>query len=135
MVQANSTSDIEELLKLAEAKPEVKIRFEDTEVEKFILEMKITAGETKVPTYTIFYKYVLWKKKRGMLSRNAFFRQFQKHFEKTPTDDGIAYRLNPDQFDLTTDGYFKARNQLRRERYDRKKKNKKKQSKEHQPKP
>lgn len=127
MARQNSQADeIEELLQIAEAKPEVKVKFEDTEVEQFIHECKIVKGETKVPTQVIYLTYTEWRKKKKLKHRNHFFIQFKKHFENKLIEGGQSYLLNPEPFDLTQEGYFRAMKQLRRERYERKKKNKKK---------
>lgn len=124
MVQDNSTDNIEELLKIAESGSE-KVRFANTEVEKFIHECGITDGDTKVPTYTIYYHYYLWKNKKKTMSRRRFFLQFKKHFERIQTSDGKGYLLNSEPFDLSVEGFFKARALLRRERHVKEKAKKK----------
>ena len=131
MAQHN-LDNIEALMDIAEKKPaksEKPIKFEDTEVEKFIYECNISEGDKKISTYTIYYNYYVWKKnKRKLMTRRAFFLQFMKHFKNIPTDDGRGYLLNEDPFDLTAEGFFKARSLLRRERHARKQKIQKKSS-------
>lgn len=113
--------DINKLLEIAESGDE-KVRFANTEVEKFIHEMGIESGDTKVPTYTVYYHYYIWKKKRNAMSRVAFFRRFKPHFKQYHHGDTKGYLLNAEPFDLTTMGFFKARALLRRERDVRKRK-------------
>jgi len=121
MAHPNLQDDVEALLKLAESSTE-KVKFEDTEVEKFINECSIISGDTKVATYIVYYKYYKWKvNKRKLKARCPFFKQFKKHFENVQTDDGRGYLLNPEPFDISQEGYFKARALLRRERDGRKK--------------
>lgn len=121
---AQKDFDVDKLLEIAESGTE-KVRFANTEVEKFIHECGITSGDTRVPTYTIYYHYWLWKKKKKTMTRRRFFLQFKKHFERIQTNDGKGYLLNAEPFDLTTTGYFKARALLRRERHVKEKAKKK----------
>jgi hypothetical protein len=103
------------------------IKHDDPEVLQFIEELGITSGTAKVPTYTLYYTYVLWRDKRKKLSRLLFFRETAKHFERVQGKGTNNYLLNAEPFDLTPEGFFAARAQLRRERYAKeKRKNKKK---------
>lgn len=121
MAHQNFEDDIEKLLEIAESSNE-KVQFDNNEVVEYINEHNIEPGDTKVPGYIIYYHY--WnqlKNKRTRLTRRIFFRYFKNHFEKKPTTDGAGYLLNPEPFDMTVGGYFKARGLLRRERNGRKK--------------
>jgi len=124
------TDDIDKLLELAESSTE-KVKFEDTEVEQYLSENGIKAGEGKIPTYVIYYHYYLWKtNKRKLVPRRSFLLQLNKHFEKTSGlyNEGKRYLLDPEPFDMSQTGYFKARALLRRERDGRKKEKSKQQT-------
>lgn len=121
MAHQDSTIDLDKLLEIAESSEE-PVKFEDTEAEKYIAAEGIESGDKRIPTFTIYYHYHCWNKnKKKLLTRRKFFLQFKKHFQSIQTSDGKAYLLNPEPFDLTREGYFKARALLRRERSVRKK--------------
>lgn len=122
MAQHTSDKDIQKLLEIAESSSE-PVKFEDTDVELYIRECAIEAGETLIPTYMIYHNYVIWCRNvsKKPYTRNKFFRQFRKHFEFKKTSNGNEYFLNPDEFDLSQQGYFRARALLRKERDAQKK--------------
>ena len=122
MAQRTSDKEIEMLLEIAESSTEV-VKFEDTVVEQYMREAGIEKGTAKIPTYMIFYDYALWCRNSGKkpISRNKFFKQFRIHFDYKRTSNGNEYLLNPDGFDLSQRGYFRARALLRKERDVRKK--------------
>ena len=116
----DSITDIDSLLNIASAPKPKKIKKEDPEVLNFINEVGIKSGKTRVPTYIIYYRYTLWKKNK-LKTRKLFFKHFAIHFKKTQVHHGVGYLLNGDPFDLTPQGFFKARALLRKERHDRQK--------------
>jgi len=121
MEHHNLQDDIEELLKIAESS-KTPVKHDNTGAEIYIRDFEIKSGETKVSTYIIYYHY--WsnlKNKTKLMSRRAFFIQFKKYFERVQTSDGKGYLLDPEPYDLTVQGFFKARALLRRERNGRKK--------------
>lgn len=122
MVPPKSQNEIDKLLEIATKVTPVKVKKPKTnpEIDQFIQELKIIAGKSKVPTSIIYYHYFAWKKIR-LISRKKFLSYFKTKFEKTRTDHGIGYLLNPKPFDLSPQGFFKARALLRRERDERKK--------------
>lgn len=118
-----SPDNIENLLELA-SKPivkKVKKQKEYPEIDKFITENNITSGKKRVPSSIVYYKYYLWKQTRLIPSRK-FFNYFKTKFEKTKTDHGIGFLLNPKDFDLTPIGFFRARAFLRKQREEQDKK-------------
>lgn len=120
MKKPDETTDIDKLMEIATSSSE-KVEFEDTEVEKFIHDFGIQAGDTRVPTYTIYYHYDVWRKQRKRRGRKTFFNQFNKHFEKIKDTYGMVYMLDPEPFDMTPEGYFKARKLVRKEKNARRK--------------
>jgi hypothetical protein len=122
----SNNDDIQKLLEIATSSNE-PIKHDNPEVLQFIEELGITSGTAKVPTYTLYYTYVLWRDKRKKLNRPTFFKETAKYFDRVQGSGTNNYLLNAEPFDLTTEGFFAARAQLRRERYAKeKKKNKKK---------
>lgn len=109
--------DLDTLLDIASAPKLKKVKPKKTypEIDTFISEFKIEAGKKKIPTYVIYYKYYLWKK-QARIPRLKFLQYFKTKFQKIKTDDGMGFLLNPKPFDLTPQGYFKARAILRNER-------------------
>lgn len=129
MAHPKLTNELKKLLELAESSNE-KVKFEDTEIEQYIHENNIEKGTVKISSDLIYYSYYRWKLfKKDRISRRKFFVQFKKHFEGVRTSYGKGYLLNPEPFDLTQEGYFRARALLRRERDVRKKVKEKKSKK------
>lgn len=121
MARPTSTTNIDRLLELA-SKPKaekVKKKKENPEIDKFILENKITSGKKRIPSTIVYYKYYLWKQTR-LIPRKKFLDYFKTKFEKTRTDHGIGFFLNPKEFDLTPVGFFRARAFLRKQREEEK---------------
>lgn len=114
--------DLDKLLELAVTPKVKKVKPKKTypEIDTFISEFKIEAGKKKIPTYIIYYKYYLWKQ-QARIPRLKFITYLKTKFQKIKTDDGMGFLLNPKPFDLTPQGFFKARAILRRERDERKK--------------
>lgn len=123
MAQRNSNEDIDKLLEIASAPKVRKVKPIKTnpEIDKFIADSVILPGKTRVPTYMVYYRYYLWKKIK-LVPRLKFINYLKTKFEKTRTDDGVGFLLNPKGFDLTPQGFFRARAHLRRERDEKQKK-------------
>lgn len=123
MAHQDSITDkeLEKLLEIAERPKEKKqVIQKDTDVERYIKKFEIKEGDTFVAGYIIYYHY--WKsKQRDRMSRVAFFRRFAKYFNSIYKQRAKGYMLDPEPYDLTTEGYFKARALLRREKYERQK--------------
>jgi len=121
-INMKGKDDLDKLLELASAKPKVQEKKPQSnpEIDKFIQELNILAGKKKVPTYVVYYSYYLWKKTR-LIPRRKFINYFKTKFEKIKTDDGIGFLLNAKSFDLTPQGFFKARALLRKEQHEQKK--------------
>jgi len=108
------------------SKEKITYKKHNPEVIRFINECNVERGGTRVMTYMIYYRYYRWKtNKRNMVSRTAFFLEFAKHFDRKRVGDGRVYLVNPEPFDLSTEGFFAARALLRRERDVRKQKKEK----------
>lgn len=119
MVPHNSDDDeIAKLLEIAST-PKKKITKTNPEIDDFIFENNILAGKKKIPSYIVYYRYFLCKKTRERIPRLKFLHYFGTKFTKTKTDDGMGYLLNPKGFDLTPQGFFRARAFLRKEKYDK----------------
>jgi len=116
--------EIDKLLEIASQPKERKVKKQKTnpEIDEFINIHTITEGTKRIPSYIVYYRYYLWKKIR-LINRKKFFNYFKTKFTKTKTDDGIGYLLNPKGFDLTPEGFFRARAFLRKERDEQKKEN------------
>lgn len=123
MARPTSTTNIDKLLELASQPKAEKVKKpkENPEIDKFILENNITSGKKRIPSTIIYYKYYLWKQTR-LIPRRKFFNYFKTKFEKTQTDHGIGFLLNPKEFDLTPAGFFRARAFLRKQREEEKSK-------------
>lgn len=107
-------NDIDKLLELAES-ANVFNKHKKPDVEKYIKKYSIEDGEHFIPCFLIYYHYRCWKKK-DYLTKITFFKSFSKFY--SPKHDGTqqGYKLNPAPFDITQEGYFKARAFLRKER-------------------
>lgn len=115
--------DLDSLLELAADKPKKKRVRKVTQikdVDEFIAANKIVSGRTKVPTDLIYFHYFLWKKTR-LVNRTEFFRYFKTKFKQSRNTYGLCYLLNHHAFDLTPQGYFRARAYFRKQRDDKKK--------------
>lgn len=126
--KSRNNIDLDTLLNIASTPKLKKVKPKKTypEIDTFISEFKIEAGKAKIPTYIIYYKYYLWKQ-MARVPRLKFITYLKTKFQKIKTVDGMGFLLNPKPFDLTPQGYFKARAILRNER-DEKAKTKTQQS-------
>jgi hypothetical protein len=108
---------VDDLIALASgAKPEDIIE-KINEAARFIYDLNIKHGDTKISAVIIYHTYKHWKgwnQKRQ--SKALFFKDFKKYFEPHRTTDGIVYHLNPKPFDLSSEAYWLVRKQLRDEK-------------------
>ncbi len=115
-----STDDLVSLLKGAD---EEVVMEKISEAAKFIYDLKIKHGDTKVPAQVIYHTYKHWRgwnQKRQ--SKPLFFRDFSKYFTAHRTGDGMCYLLNPKPFDLSDEAYWLIRAELRNEKAKKHKK-------------
>lgn len=120
------SNEILKLLELAESS-NVFNKHKKPDVEKYIKKFKIEDGEKFIPCFVIYFHYRSWKKK-DYLTKISFFKSFSKYFDVSHDGSQQGYKLNPAPYDITQEGYFRARTFLRKER-DAKKVTKKKKSK------
>jgi hypothetical protein len=99
-----SDDEIKRLLNLANHQPEVKKEKKaielDKEVHKFILELNIQEGETKVPNSKIYYVYTKWNPRRTRKKPSIFFKEFKKCFRRYIKNSERGYKLNQKPFIL-----------------------------------
>jgi hypothetical protein len=98
-----------------------------TEAVKFIYDLGIKQGDTKITAELVYYTYKLYRGMNKKQAKALFFKDFKKYFEPQRNKDGIYYLLNPKPFDLTDEAYWLMKADIRREKA--KKKSKKKQAK------
>lgn len=117
----NKLEDIDKLIELAEKPKAQKQPKTNPEIDQFIQDLKIKPGRSRVPSHIIYYCYYLWQPTK-LLSRRAFINYFQTKFEKTKTDHGVGFFLDPRPFDLSPQGFFRSRALMRKERDGKNKK-------------
>ena len=84
---------------------------ENKEVLKFISNTQIKPGSHKVPGYIIYYHFVKWCSTsafRRKWKKEAFFREFKKHFELKRTGKQRCYLID-ESLDLSLETIEKAR--------------------------
>ena len=130
----NLNDNIEKLLEIVEkgnqpVRTKQKVDKSLKYVQRYIQANNIKPGDTCVDSVIVYYHYYNWVKTRATrVARKKFLIEFGKYFEKTYNSGGRCYKLNPEPFDITPEGYFKARALYRRQKQHgkRKKGNKKK---------
>lgn len=116
---------VDDLVSIATSSKEEIVMDKLTPVAKFIYELGIKHGNTKVPAYMIYYAYREWNGwDKPRQSKPEFFKDFRKYFEAKRTNDGIVYLLNPKPFDLSETNFWKVRAAMRHEKSRQNKKNK-----------
>jgi hypothetical protein len=115
--------DLDSLIALAQgAKPEDIVE-KLTEASKFIYELNIKHGDTKISSELIYHTYKHWNgwnQKRQ--SKVLFFKDFKTYFEPYRTTHGVVYHLNPKPFDLSDETYWLIKKELRDAKTKRQKK-------------
>ena len=97
-------SENKELAKLMEiaktpTKEKIKPITDYSDAYQFILEFKIEPGKQEVPAFLLFRLYSEFKKKK-IVSKVRFFRDFQQYFTKKKKSNGAFYLLNHTAIDL-----------------------------------
>jgi hypothetical protein len=100
---------------------------ENKDVLKFIRKTGLQAGDNKVPTYVIYYHFILWCRHFWihLWKKQEFFRTFSKHFQIRRSGHQRYYMIN-DSLDLSKEFYEKAK------KYDNKYKKRVKQKRKKQ---
>ena len=115
--------DIDSLVALAQGAEPEEIADKISEAGKFIYDLNIKHGDTKISAQLVFHTYKHWKgwaNKRQ--ARPQFIKDFNKYFEASRTSNGMVYLLNPKPFDLSQENYWQMRNELRNEKSKKAKK-------------
>lgn len=88
------------------------------QIQSFIQEKEIKAGEHKIPNYLIYQTYLDYKPHTPKESKVEFFRQFGKLFTSKRTAKYRSYLLDPQSFNFTPEGLSEAKEKddLRKER-------------------
>jgi hypothetical protein len=113
----------QDLVKLATDSEEDVTFDKVSDAALFIYQSNLKHGTEKISADMVYYTYRLWKgwsNKRQ--SRQVFFRDFNKFFEKHRTADGMVYYLNPKPFDLSEEAKWDRRRHNRDEKARRIKK-------------
>lgn len=100
-----------DVFKFLENVKERKIKPKKSSFDTFIREENIKQGESRIPTYVIYYKYrSLWKPKYREYKMNYthFFREFNKKFTSVRTGKRRYYLLDEKQFDMSKEGQARA---------------------------
>jgi hypothetical protein len=114
MAQRNlSDADLELLLEIAEASDRDLIELKNTDVNRYVKKFNIKPGNDFVRGYIVYYHYYNSKVDKKM-TRVNFLRQFSLVFEKVKKGNEHGFMLDGEPYDLTTEGYFKARALFRR---------------------
>lgn len=114
---------VDDLVALAQGADEEVIMDKICDAAKFIYDMDIKHGETKIPAALIYHTYKVWNgwnQKRQ--SKPFFFRDFSKYFSPHRTTDGMCYLLNPKPFDLSDETFWLIRAEMRNEKAKKSKK-------------
>lgn len=122
--QNYNDKEIQELLDIAENGSKTK-RNNDTDVENFIRYKGINVGESFVSCSIIYADYCKWKRNPRM-GMTQFFSRFKEYFDRKIRKFEVGYMLDANPFDVTQQGYFKARSYLRNLKNVKKKKKQKK---------
>lgn len=113
----------EDLIALASGADPKEVVDKISEAARFIYDLNIKHGDTKVPAEVVYHTYKHWNgwnQKRQ--SKGLFFRDFKKYFEPYRTTHGMVYHLNPKPFDLSKEAYFLIRAEIRNEKTKKNKK-------------
>ena len=111
--QNYTDKEIEELIKIVENDTTNPINNnKETDVERFIQYKGIQAGDSFVSCSIIYADYCRWKRNPRM-NMTRFFKRFKGYFERKTRKFEVGYMLDANPFDVTPEGYFKARAYLR----------------------
>ncbi len=114
---------VDDLIKLVQGSAKPIVVDGPSEAANFIFALNIRHGDTKIPAELIYFTYKQWKgwDKRPQ-PKPFFFRDFTKQFEKTRTNEGISYLLDPRPFDLSQEQFWLMKKDSREHRAKQKKK-------------
>lgn len=116
---------LEDLLKAIESEPEKKkrrkkrvgeIRMDYNHINRFIQDVGIVNGTTRVPTHVIFYHYrQKWTAVTNpvKLRYNPFFKVFHQKFNYARSGIQRYYLLDGSVFDLSREGKLEAKHYAR----------------------
>ncbi|PCI45897.1 MAG: hypothetical protein COB41_00475 [Proteobacteria bacterium] len=98
---SENSTDLSKLLEIAKTPTKEKIKpiTDYSEAYQFILDFKIEQGKHEVPAYVLYTLYSEWKKKK-LVSKVRFYRDFQQYFIKKKKSAGAFYLLNYSAIDL-----------------------------------
>ncbi len=113
----------DDLIRLAKGAPAESVLDRVSEAAKFIYELNIRHGETKIPMQLVYHTYKTykgWDNKRQ--AKPDFFKDFNKYFEPKRDSTGLYFLLDPRSFDLSREEYFRMKASQRNEKTKTKKK-------------
>jgi len=92
---------LEELLKIAKIPTKEKIKpiRDYSDAYQFVLEFKLEQGKHEVPAHIFYTLYSQWKKKK-LVSKVRFYRDFQQYFIKKKKATGAFYLMNYSAIEL-----------------------------------
>jgi len=113
----------------------VKPKKGQTQVDRFVSDLKVQHGLDRVPTHVIFYTYRNYKEDKNAMNKIVFFRLFNKMFKQVRSGIQRYYLLDGSSFDLTREGKLKAKHyeenyKKRREQFKKRKEANKKAKRE-----
>lgn len=86
--------------------------------KEFIQEYKIVQGDSRVPTFRIYYEYnLIWRPYGKKLSNIEFFRQFSKQFQQRRIGRGRYYMIEEGIFSLDSKTIDDARRFQKEKKY------------------
>jgi hypothetical protein len=115
MSDLKSLQELQDMLKEAElsASPKEKhVSNNNKTVHQFVEAMSLTEGTLKLPTFIIYYNYVVWCRQNYIkfCGNTEFFRTFKKHCKSTRHGKQRFYLVNEDsKLDLTEEFNEKAK--------------------------
>lgn len=86
-------------------------------IEKFILDLQVTASNTQVDGQIIYWVYLKWckEKKKKHLNRYRFFEKFKIRFERVNASRKKRYKVDPGPFQIDEKDWWAMREHFRRE--------------------
>lgn len=119
------SDNIKHLIELASKKitKEKTKNFEaNQECLDFINDLKIEAGNDKVPNSIIYFFYKKWNTGYKRMNTVQFFRNFKKCFNSYAAQDVRGYYLNGNSFNFSTEDRLKYEEEQYKKRQENKKK-------------
>lgn len=119
--------DVRELAQKLNGKSHGFVKFKViNHVVTFIKKYNISAGQTRVPMYKIYYEYYYWSglKRTKKIDPIQLGKQLTKYFDKTRSGMYRYYLLDVPNFDMSKEALKKAK-KFYKIHYGKKRKNKK----------